>query len=43
MGATGIPVMKIDTIEQYNALFGFETRHPQVGFVEFDTAESQKD
>lgn len=36
------PILKIDTIEQYNELFGFETRHPQVGFVEFDTVESQR-
>ena len=36
------PILKIDTVEQYNNLFDFETRHPQVGFVEFDTVESQK-
>lgn len=34
-------IMKIDTIEQYNNLFGFETRHPLVSFVNFDTVESQ--
>lgn len=36
------PILNIDTIEQYNNLFDFETRHPQVGFVEFNTVESQK-
>lgn len=34
-------ILKIDTVDQYNKLFGFETRHPQVGVVSFDTAESQ--
>lgn len=34
-------ILKIDTIEQYNSLFNFETRHPLVGIVHFDTAESQ--
>ncbi len=34
-------ILKIDTIEQYNNLFGFETRHPLVGIVDFDTPESQ--
>ena len=34
-------ILKIDTIEQYNNLFDFETRHPQVGFVDFETVESQ--
>ena len=34
-------IMKIDTIEQYNNLFGFETGHPLVRFVKFDTVESQ--
>ena len=33
-------ILKIDTVDQYNKLFGFETRHPQVGVVSFDTAES---
>ena len=35
------PILKIDTIEQYNKLFDFDTRHPQVSFVNFDTVESQ--
>ncbi len=34
-------IIKIDTIEQYNKLYGMTTRHPQVGFVRFNTAESQ--
>ena len=34
-------ILKIDTVDQYNKLFGFETRHPQVGVVSFDTVESQ--
>ena len=34
-------ILKIDTIDRYNKLFGFETRHPLVGVVRFDTAESQ--
>lgn len=34
-------ILKVDTIEQYNRLYGFETRHPQVGFVEFDGKEPQ--
>ena len=34
-------ILKIDTIEQYNRLLGFETRHPLVEYVNFDTAESQ--
>lgn len=35
-------ILRIDTVEQYNRLFGFETRHPLAGFVEFDSAESQR-
>lgn len=35
-------ILKIDTIEQYNRLHGFETRHPLVGFVQFDSTESQR-
>lgn len=42
MDMTETPILKIDTIEQYNNLFDFETRHPQVGLVNFDTVESQK-
>lgn len=34
-------ILKIDTIDQYDKLFGFETRHPQVAVVRFDTVESQ--
>lgn len=34
-------IMKIDTIGQYNELFGFETRHPQVAMIDFDKPESQ--
>ena len=34
-------ILKIDTIEQYNNLFGFETRHPLVGIVDFDKPDSQ--
>lgn len=34
-------IMKVDTVEQYNELFGFQTRHPQVGMVDFDKPESQ--
>lgn len=34
-------IMKIDTIGQYNELFGFETRHPQVTMIDFDKPESQ--
>ena len=26
-------ILKIDTIDRYNKLFGFETRHPLVGVV----------
>ena len=28
-------ILKIDTIDRYNKLFGFETRHPLVGVVRF--------
>lgn len=34
-------IMKIDTVEQYNELFGFQTRHPLVSIVDFDKPESQ--
>ena len=43
MDTNEAPILKIDTIGQYNDLFDFETRHPQVGFVDFDTVESQRD
>jgi len=33
-------ILKIDTIEQYDQLFGFETRHPLVNIVDFDKPES---
>ncbi|MDD6210860.1 MAG: helix-turn-helix domain-containing protein [Bacteroidales bacterium] len=29
-------ILKVDTVDQYNKLFGFETRHPLVSIVEFD-------
>ncbi len=41
MDITKSPILKIDTIEQYNELFDFETCHPQVSIVNFDTANSQ--
>lgn len=28
-------ILQIDTVEQYNQLFGFETQHPLVGIVDF--------
>lgn len=31
-------IIKADTIEQYNRFFGFETRHPLVGIVHFDSS-----
>ena len=31
-------ILKIATIDRYNKLFGFATRHPLVGVVRFDTA-----
>lgn len=34
-------ILKIDTIEQYNRLFDFETRHPLVSIVDFNKPESQ--
>ena len=34
-------ILTIDTIDQYNKLFGFETRHPLVGIVSFDTAKAR--
>ena len=36
-------ILKIDTIDRYNKLFGFETRHPLVGVVRFDTAEKARE
>lgn len=33
-------IIKVDTIGQYNDLFGFETRHPLVAVVEFTRSES---
>lgn len=32
------PIIQADTIERYNRVFGFETRHPQVGIVRFDSS-----
>lgn len=34
-------IIKADTIEQYNRFFGFETRHPLVGIVHFDSSVPQ--
>ena len=34
-------ITKADTIEQYNRFFGFETRHPLVGIVHFDSSVPQ--
>lgn len=34
-------IVKADTIEQYNRFFGFETRHPLVGIVYFDSSVPQ--
>ena len=35
-------ILKIDTIEQYNNLFGFQTLHPLVSLVDFDAPERQE-
>ena len=32
-------ILKIDTVDQYNKLFGFETRHPQVGALHLSEEE----
>ena len=34
-------IIKADTIEQYNRFFEFETRHPLVGIVHFDSSVPQ--
>ena len=34
-------ILKVDTIEQYNDLFGFETLHPLVAIVDLNKPESQ--
>lgn len=34
-------IVKADTIEQYNRFFGFETRHPLVSIVHFDSSVPQ--
>ncbi len=34
-------IVKADAIEQYNRFFGFETRHPLVGIVHFDSSVPQ--
>lgn len=36
-----LDIIKADTIEQYNRFFGFETRHPLVGIVHFDSSVPQ--
>lgn len=33
-------ILRVDTIDRYNDLFGFRTRHPLVGVVRFDTDSS---
>lgn len=35
-------ILQIDTIDQYNKLFGFETRHPLVSVVDFTKEEQLK-
>lgn len=35
-------ILQIDTIDQYNKLFGFETRHPLVSVVDFSKEEQLK-
>lgn len=35
-------ILKVNSIEQYNQLFGFETTHPLVGHVRFDHTSQQK-
>ena len=35
-------ILKVDTIEQYNDLFGFETLHPLVAIVDLNKPESQR-
>lgn len=35
-------ILNIGTIDQYNKLFGFETRHPLVSIVDFSTPETQQ-
>lgn len=34
-------IYKIETIEQYNNMYGFKTMHPQVAYVEFDGTNNQ--
>lgn len=36
------PILNIETIDQYNSLYGFETRHPLVSVVRFDTEDEVK-
>lgn len=36
-----LDIIKADTIEQYNRFFGFETCHPLVGIVHFDSSVPQ--
>ena len=36
-----LDIIKADTVEQYNRFFGFETRHPLVGIVHFDSSVPQ--
>lgn len=37
-----LEILKIDTIDSYNKLFGFETRHPLVSVVDFTKEEQLK-
>lgn len=41
MAENNIEIFKADTIEHYNRYFGFETRHPLVGIVHFDSSVPQ--
>ncbi|KAA3157980.1 hypothetical protein F2A23_15510 [Akkermansia sp. BIOML-A63] len=35
-------ILKVDTVGQYNDLYGFETLHPQVAVVDLNKPESQR-
>ena len=34
-------IYKIETIEQYNNMYGFKTMHPLVAYVEFNESNSK--
>ncbi len=36
-------ILPVDSVERYNELFGFETRHPQVAVVEFDRDDQMRE